>query len=183
MTSRIFTESERSKIDKYATKLRVLDGIISVLFESHDVPSFSSGPAKVFSSSSLHTGWYAGDPAILGWFSSENGHGAPNQCSFARQRSCRLRSKCPSDQSYRRTSRLLPGENNVQLSVSEGRVVNEAQSHSASWTVTSPSRRSPGRCTIEEGRKHLQTMIVIPKLPGGWNSRGYQGIEGVTCSA
>lgn len=68
MTSRMFTESERSKIDKYATKLGVLDGMISVLFESHDVPSFSSGPAKIISSSSLHTGWYAGDPAILGWF-------------------------------------------------------------------------------------------------------------------
>ena len=71
----------------------------------------------------------------------------------------------------------------LQLSVSEGRVVDEVLRHLRLWTVTSPSRRSSGRCTIEEGRKHVQTMIVIPKLPGGWNARGYQGIEGVTCSA
>lgn len=67
ITSRMFDESESNKIDRYATKLRVFVGMISVLFESHEIPSFSSNSARFWSSSSRQTGWYAGGLSILRW--------------------------------------------------------------------------------------------------------------------
>lgn len=32
------------------------------------------------------------------------------------------------------------------------------------------------RCTIEEGRKHLEATIGIQVFPDGWIPRGYQGM-------
>lgn len=68
ITNKMLAESESSRSDKYATKLRVLVGMISVLLESHEMLSFASSSGKPLPSSSRHSGWYAGDPSILGWF-------------------------------------------------------------------------------------------------------------------